>query len=104
MSDFQAYHGLAGQTNPDYAQQQSQQPPNARPPMAPHPQGAAYGNQPAPYPPSDQGYYNQAPQQDGSRGLASQMGSMTIGGDGSGTVRKKKDRHAYHNIQSAGSS
>ena len=29
-------------------------------------------------------------------------GSMTIGGDGSGTVRKKKDRHAYHNIQSSG--
>jgi protein transport protein SEC24 len=93
MSDFQGYHGI-GQTNPDYRQQQGQQPPNTQP-MAARPQdqqGAPYGNQ-----------YGQAPQ-DGSHNLASQMGSMAIGGDGSGTVRKKKDRHAYHDIQSAGSS
>jgi protein transport protein SEC24 len=56
------------------------------------------------------GYYGgqqSPPQQEGMGGLAQQMGGMALGGaaDGSGTVRKKKrDRHAHHEIQNTGSS
>ena len=57
--------------------------------------------------PHEQGYF--PPQgQPGAvdAGLASQMGQMGFGGDGTGPGRpsKKKDRHAYHNLEQHGGS
>jgi protein transport protein SEC24 len=47
----------------------------------------------------------QPPNPAGVQQLNSQMENMTVGGDGAGTVRKKKrDRHAHHEIQSSGTS
>lgn len=53
----------------------------------------------------DQGYFSQQGQaqtddQGAAEGLSSQMGGMGLGGDGAAASRpnKKKNRHAYHNI------
>lgn len=54
-----------------------------------------------------QGYFPQGQSGDGQMGgLASQMGNMAIGGDiGSGSrPNKKKNRHAYHNLDQPGGS
>lgn len=100
MSDYNTYHNLGNQPNPNFNQQQ--QPgsgdQNFRPPVAPPPGDYQHGGAPygIPTPP--------IPQQGDVQGLSSQMGGMVIGGDGSGTVKKKRDRHAYHEIKSTGSS
>ena len=109
--------------------------PEFRPPIAPAPTGyqpsaSPYahhtpGSQQAQYeamqqggfsstngPSQEQGYFpaqGQRSPQDNSAigGLASQMGSMGLGNEGTGAARpnKKKNRHAYHNLeQPAGSS
>ncbi|KAF2664471.1 Sec23/Sec24 family protein [Microthyrium microscopicum] len=122
MADYNMYHSMGG-NQPGQNPQQQQPPQNFRPPVAPGPAGyqqsGTPGNPPVQggtpygaYQQQDQGYFQQGPQapqatptpQDGMGGLAQQMGGMAIGGDGSGTVRKKRDRHAHHVIQSAGSS
>jgi protein transport protein SEC24 len=125
MSDFSMYHALGDQQAHDpNKRQNSQAPLGFRPPVAPSPAGyqqvgSSYDNAPsAPYGSSqpdhqqssyqgqEQGYFaGQQPgvPQDGVGGLTQQMGGMAM--DGSGTVRKKKkDRHAHHEIQNTGSS
>jgi protein transport protein SEC24 len=131
MADYSMYHAL-GQgeafdpNDPNRTTQPA--PPQFSPPVAPNPfnQGA-YGAPPPPgpqyqgpappaqspgYGPPYQGQGQPAfspgplsPADDG--GLAAQMGGMTLGADsGYGTARrKKKDRHAYHQVDaSVGSS
>ncbi|KAK4203528.1 hypothetical protein QBC40DRAFT_274467 [Triangularia verruculosa] len=70
--------------------------------VPPPPQTPGYG----PPPTGEPGYFQgqQAPPDDG--GLAAQMGGMSLGPDaGHGTARrKKKDRHAYHQVEAVGSS
>ena len=68
--------------------------------LPPPPPGQMYGM------PQDQGFQGGQlpPSRDGT--LASQMAGMDLGAaDGQGTVRrKKKDRHAHHTVETAGSS
>ncbi|TID22058.1 M-phase inducer phosphatase [Venturia nashicola] len=126
MSDYSMYHALGDQqpaASPyDPNRNPGQGPPGQRPPVAPSPagyqqSGSAYATAP---PSAAYGAYQQSPYQqqqqepasyfppqqsgvapnDPSAGLAAQLGGMAIAGDGSGTVRKKKDRHAYHDISS----
>ena len=103
-------------------------PPQARPQIAPTPPGYQQGGSPYPQntPTFQQHQYGQAPQnisqfhgtpgqdqgyfplqsqaatedQGAMGGLTSQMGGMGLGGDGAAASRpiKKKNRHAYHNI------
>ncbi|KAF2457647.1 Sec23/Sec24 family protein [Lineolata rhizophorae] len=126
MSDFSAYHSL-GQPTGDPNDQRRQQPaaPQFRPPVAPGPAGyqqsgspymtspaqvgtPGYGSQP-----QSPGYFGQPgfqqspqPGQADVGGLASQMGGMGLGVETPGAARghKKKDRHAYHNLEPQGSS
>lgn len=95
-------------------------PPQFQPSVAPNPYQPAAAQQPyygmpspagVPQPPQPPGYGSPQPQagyfqgqqppapDDG--GLAAQMGGMTLGADSHhGTARrKKKDRHAYHNVE-----
>jgi protein transport protein SEC24 len=131
MADYSMYHALGQGENldPNDPNRTTQPaPPQFQPPVAPNPyQQQAAGQQPyygapspaaAPMPPQapgygqpqpQPGYYQgqeqQPPADDG--GLAAQMGGMSLGPDtAQGTVRKKKkDRHAYHNVEApAGSS
>jgi len=134
MADHAAYHSIGDQEDPANPQSRIQPAaPQFRPPIAPTPtgyyQGSSYGAPTpqgqqqggiasSPYqgqaaPTQEQGYFPQPArspglQYDGAMGgLSSQMGSMGLGADGSGTVRagKKKHRHAYHNLEApAGSS
>ncbi|KAF2436177.1 Sec23/Sec24 family protein [Tothia fuscella] len=115
-------------------QQPQQQSGNSqfRPPIAPSPSGyqqtgspyapqnpyasanteagaqAGYQQTPPPSAMQDQGYFPPAgghtpvQGQDGMNNLSAQMGGMGL--DGSGTVRKKRNRHAHHEIASQGSS
>ncbi|KAL2117493.1 hypothetical protein VTJ04DRAFT_7153 [Mycothermus thermophilus] len=117
MADYSMYHALGqGEVlDPNDPRRTTQPaPPQFNPPVAPNPyQPAAqqpyYGAPPpgpSPPPPTP-GYGPPQPADDG--GLAAQMGAMSLGPDAShpaGTVRKKKkDRHAYHNVEApAGSS
>ncbi|KAF2088514.1 hypothetical protein K490DRAFT_64564 [Saccharata proteae CBS 121410] len=130
MSDFTMYHAL-GANSPSANGQQQPAAPQFRPSVAPSPagyqqQGSSYGNAaPNQYtntpqsagagygtPAQEQGYFPpQASPQPGApgdmAGLTSQMGGMGLGVDttGHGRPHKKKDRHAYHQIeQPAGSS
>ena len=87
----------------------SQQSPTTRAPQYGSPQPPYYHSQGTPS--QEQGYFPQAgygtQQSDGQMaGLASQMGSMGIGHDGTGPGRtnKKKHRHAYHNLEQPGGS
>lgn len=62
-----------------------------------------------PSPQPAQGYFPAlTPQPDDGGGLAGQMGGMSLGGDGQYAAaagkKKKKDRHAYHTVEAAGSS
>jgi protein transport protein SEC24 len=128
MADYAMYHAMGDQQPASQGEPQQQQGQPAvqqfRPPIAPGPSGyqqsgSAYGNAPPnPYgntqagyqqtPPAaqDPGYFppqgTPVPAQDGMGTLSAQMGGMGL--DGSGTVRKKRDRHAYHEIASQGSS
>lgn len=98
------YHSLGGQYNPNSSQQRQPQPgdPDFRPPIAPGQGGYQQGG--LPYDATGIPGQPPHPQQGGVQDLTSQMGGMAIAGDGSGTVRKKRDRHAYHEIKSSGSS
>lgn len=123
MSDYQLYHSL-GQggpnddpNNPNRAFQPAH--PQFQPQVAPSPyqqsganynapeQTPQYSSQmgpPSPYgAPQGQGYFpDQAAQaQDG--GLAAQMGGLGLG-EVATHGKKKKDRHAYHNVEPTGSS
>lgn len=127
MADYSMYHALGDQLAHDPNQRHNTQQPdgqNFRPPVAPGPAGyqqagsqygqipqQQYGTSPqpgyqqSPYQGQEQGQYGG--QQYGAQadmgGLAQQMGGMSV--DGAGTVRKKKrDRHAHHEIQNTGSS
>src|ERR1700753_3988191 len=104
MSDHQMYHSLGGQYNPNSSQQRQPQPgdPDFRPPIAPGQGGYPQGG--LPYDATGIPGQPPHPQQGGVQDVTSQMGGMAIAGDGSGTVRKKRDRHAYHEIKSSGSS
>jgi protein transport protein SEC24 len=113
MSDHQSYHTLGGQYDQDPNRRYPQ--PGEFPPVASGPPGynqpgAPYGSQiPGTPPVSYQANPGAIPppgaSQDANYGLAAQMGGMAISGDGSGTVKKKRDRHAYHTLQTgAGSS
>jgi protein transport protein SEC24 len=131
MADYSMYHALGQGENldPNDPNRTTQPaPPQFQPPVAPNPnqqqaagqqpyygapspaaapmsaQAPGYG-QPQPQPGYYQGQEQQPPADDG--GLAAQMGGMSLGPDtAQGTVRKKKkDRHAYHNVEApAGSS
>lgn len=122
MSDFGMYHALGtpgtpqeGQTRIEPAAQKF------RPSVAPSPggyqqTGSSYGQAPPNHygaPPSqEQGYFPQQPTPDATSpqpdvgGITQQMGGMGFGGDAAGHApgRKKKDRHAYHNIEGPGGS
>jgi protein transport protein SEC24 len=76
---------------------------SSQPPYGNTPQ---YGGSPQPPYQQDPGYFQQpgAAPQDGVAGLTGQMGGMGLGQDAHGTHKKKKDRHAYHDITSAGGS
>lgn len=125
MADYTQYHALGhGEIlDPNDPHRTSQPAPQQfQPPIAPSPYqqqagyGAPqYGGQQAPMggPPTP-GYGYGAPQEQGFSGgqappnqdgtLAAQLGGMNLG-DGHSTVkRKKKDRHAYHTVEAAGSS
>ena len=111
MSDFQMYHALGQQIpNPGAVppQNQSSQSPNS---AMPHATGYVQGgydaqeSQPGnqPYP----SHYSQATgqsatqYQNGSSNLVSQMASTTISDQPYGRSQRKKDRHAYHNLESS---
>lgn len=131
MSDFSTYHHLGqGEQDPSNPNRSTQPaPPQFSPPIAgqPYQQGAPYGAPPAPgqqyyggQPPmpgsaqpqgspygAPQGQpYAQSPGFQSQENLAAQMGGMSLGpGDGHNTLRKKKkDRHAYHQVEATGSS
>ncbi|KAK7533311.1 uncharacterized protein J3D65DRAFT_635077 [Phyllosticta citribraziliensis] len=130
MSDFSMYHALGAQAAASNGAQQPQQPAaqKPRPPVAPSPGGyqqtGSYAGTPAnqyasPQPPSagygtpqqEQSYFPQQPGfengQAGVEGLTQQMGAVGLGVDTQGHAParpKKKDRHAYHQIESTGSS
>ncbi|GJD00125.1 sec23/sec24 trunk domain-containing protein [Colletotrichum higginsianum] len=126
MSDFSMYHQLGqGEQDPSNPNRSTQPaPPQFSPPIAgqQYQQGAAYGSPPTPgqqqyyggqpgsVPPQGQPYgapgqeYAQSPGFQSQDSLAAQMGGMSLG-DGQGTARrKKKDRHAYHQVEATGSS
>jgi protein transport protein SEC24 len=127
MADYSMYHALGQGENidPNDPNRTTQPaPPQFQPPVAPNPYQQGPGQQPyygapspaaAPMPPQAPGYgapqsgayyQGQQPSPDDG-GLAAQMGGMNLGADAAhGTVRKKKkDRHAYHNVEApAGSS
>ncbi|KAF2147531.1 uncharacterized protein K452DRAFT_218102 [Aplosporella prunicola CBS 121167] len=128
MSDFSMYHALGdhapNRSNPNTSQQQQFRPPVAPSPGGYQQTGPAYGQAPpntygTPQqgavgygtPQQDQGYFPpNAGAQGDVAGLTSQMGGMGLGVDTAGQPvaqaphRKKKDRHAYHQIETAGSS
>ncbi|KAK0649451.1 hypothetical protein B0T16DRAFT_410109 [Cercophora newfieldiana] len=120
MANYSMYHALGQGENldPNDPNRTTQPaPPQFSPPVAPNPfnQGA-YGappppgqQYPGPAPPAQSPGYaplyqgqSQPPFSPGTDdgGLAAQMGGMTLGADsGYGTARrKKKDRHAYHQV------
>ncbi|KAF2402234.1 hypothetical protein EJ06DRAFT_547612 [Trichodelitschia bisporula] len=114
MSDYQMYHSLGGE--PEENQRLTPAAPGFRPPVAPPPSGyhQSGSNLPppgppyatSPYPPQDaqqSGYFPSQPPQGNTQGLERQMSNMALGD--TGAVRhKKRDRHAYHELQSTGSS
>ncbi|KAF2729006.1 Sec23/Sec24 family protein-like protein [Polyplosphaeria fusca] len=126
MSDFSMYHALGeGTPNPNSSNKQNEL--NPRPPIAAGPAGyqqagsPAFGNTPQQYlhspnqntpPVQDPGYF--PPQQSPSvyqnehdiNNLTNQMGTVGLGVDSASQPRphKKKDRHAYHNIEGPGGS
>jgi protein transport protein SEC24 len=121
MADYQMYHALGDEHSQGNAPpNQQQQPPGNqyRPQVAPSPggyqqQGGGFipAQQPAPGYQQDPSYFQQgqpgapAPPPQDPTGLAQQIGGMAIGTPTpTGTVRKKKDRHAYHNLQSGSGS
>lgn len=121
------YHALGqGQATPNPSQRKDE-PSQFRPPVAASPAGyqqsgspafspssAQYGapsGQGGPLPPASPGYF--PPQQSplyqtdpAMNNLTSQMGGVGLGVDGGAQPRphKKKDRHAYHNIEGPGGS
>lgn len=125
MSDYQLYHALgqggpnddpsnpnpSGQPVPSQFQQPGAPAPyqQAGAMYNPNPQGQPqqYGNpqmgQAGPYQGQQDQGYGANPAQDA--GLASQMGGLGLGEVASHGRKKKKDRHAYHNVEApAGSS
>lgn len=123
------YHSLGGPSPGANGQQQQQQPQQNqnRPPVAPSPRGyqqsgSPYINAPpnqygtphqpqAGTPQSDHGYFpaQPSPGQADMSGLTQQVGGMGLGVDTTGQAQvarphKKKDRHAYHQLDAAGSS
>ncbi|KAF2653004.1 hypothetical protein K491DRAFT_695058 [Lophiostoma macrostomum CBS 122681] len=124
MADFGMYHSLGQDAaNPNGSQQQGNQPNKFRPPVAPSPSGyqqsgsAAFGQTPNQYmgtpmqntpPVQDQSYFppQQSPQyQQDVSSMTSQMGAVGLGVEQHAQPRhKKKDRHAYHNIEGPGGS
>ncbi|KAK4218345.1 hypothetical protein QBC37DRAFT_412306 [Rhypophila decipiens] len=127
MADYTMYHALGQGENidPNDPRRTTQPaPPQFQPPVAPNPyQPAGYGGPLSPGQQQQQFYGTpspgygppqgqptpmspMSPMDDG--GLAAQMGGMTLGAEPAshGTARrKKKDRHAYHNLDApAGSS
>ncbi|KAM5365908.1 hypothetical protein ACJZ2D_010741 [Fusarium nematophilum] len=88
--------GYGGAPQQYYGGQQAPPPMTGSPAPAP---GYGYGPPQAQGPPGDQA----PPSQDAT--LAAQLGGMNLG-DGHHSVarRKKKDRHAYHTVEAAGSS
>ncbi|OAG03513.1 Sec23/Sec24 family protein-like protein [Paraphaeosphaeria sporulosa] len=119
MSEFTMYHAL-GQGSPNPNGPPRKEEPKFRPPVAAGPTGyqqtgsPAYGQTPSQYvgtpnqvptPGQQQGYFppqDLPPRQAGQSvdTLAQQVGGMGLGAEQTGTVRhKKKDRHAYHNIE-----
>ncbi|KAI0015774.1 hypothetical protein F4780DRAFT_762471 [Xylariomycetidae sp. FL0641] len=115
MADHSMYHSLGQgeQFDPNDPNRTTQPaPPQFQPPVAqqPYQQGAPYGS-PAPQaqqyygsPPPAQPYGGQPPPPGDGNALAAQMAGMAL--DGQQTARKKKkDRHAFHNVEApAGSS
>ncbi|TDZ54575.1 Uncharacterized protein CTRI78_v006216 [Colletotrichum trifolii] len=130
MSDFNVYHQLGqGEQDPSNPNRSTQPaPPQFSPPIAgqqyqqgaygaPPPSGQQYyGGQPSlpgsappqasPYGAPQAQPYAQSPGFQSQESLATQMGGMSLGpGDGHNTIRKKKkDRHAYHQVEATGSS
>lgn len=124
MADYSMYHALGQgeQLDPNNPNQTTQPaPPQFNPPVAqqPYQQGAPYGA-PAQHP--QQPYYGApapgpmgqaplqpqqplgygAPQQPGApqdEALAAQMSGMALGTGVQSVRKKKKDRHAYHNVE-----
>ncbi|KAJ9648738.1 COPII coat Sec23p-Sfb3p heterodimer component [Coniosporium tulheliwenetii] len=130
MSDWAMYHALGAPSANEDERQMQPAAPQFRPQVAPGPggyqqTGSSYGHAaPQGYgqtpqqgrgiPAREQSYFppQPSPQPQGQgrsdmTGLATQMGGMGLGPDSAGHARghKKRDRHAYHNLESpAGSS
>ena len=113
MSDFQMYHALGQQMpNPETvpSPNQSSQNSNSAIPHAAgyvqggyNAQGSQQGNQP--YPPDHSQVTGQSAKQHqmDSTNLVSQMASATLSDQSLGKSQRKKDRHAYHNLESSSS-
>lgn len=94
-----------------YQQQQQQFPPQGTPLGTP--QGQQYYGTPSPMPPGGPsplqqtgGYFQGQPQAD-PNDVAAQMAGMSLGAEGGAAgagKKKKKDRHAYHQVEATGSS
>ncbi|KAI9894129.1 MAG: COPII coat Sec23p-Sfb3p heterodimer component [Vezdaea aestivalis] len=113
MSDFALYHGLSGRNEEEKSQQVA--PPQFNPQIAPSPGGYQQGIAPLPgghQPGTTPFSPNNAPQQQGyfppnvdnnMAGMTQQMGAINVG-EAVGTPgvaggkSKKKNRHAYHNL------
>lgn len=115
MADFGAYYASgAGQVHPNQIPQQNDpraqsNPSQFRPPVAPSPAGyQQHGNQPVGQQPlqnmQHQQYMGQIPSQttsqDNVNGLTAQMAGMDMSGTASTRSHRRKERHAYHEIQS----
>ncbi|ROW09894.1 hypothetical protein VPNG_06259 [Cytospora leucostoma] len=129
--DHSVYHSLGTvQQDPNDPNNRSTQPPpnQFQPQVAPNPyqqqqqqqflppgtpQGQQYYGTPSPLPPGGpsplaptEGYFPGQPQQD-PNDIAAQMSGMSLGADGvhaGAGKKKKKDRHAYHQVEATGSS
>jgi protein transport protein SEC24 len=106
MADYSMYHALGQgeQIDPNDPNRNTQPaPPQFVPPVAQQQHYGAGG----PSPPGPQAYGAPQPQQQpgGSTDLAAQMAGMNIADPQHTARRKKKDRHAFHNVEApAGSS
>ncbi|KAK4124636.1 hypothetical protein N657DRAFT_680581 [Parathielavia appendiculata] len=102
MADYSMYHALGQGENldPNDPNRTSQPaPPQFHPPVAPNPY--QYGS------PQPGAYYQGQPPTPEDAGLAAQMGGMSLGAEAAHSTgrKKKKDRHAFHQVGApAGSS
>ena len=126
MSDFSAYHALGQDLDDPNRPSQSHDASQFRAPVAPSPGGYHQAGSPAfaqarnqfagtpaanPSPQQGAGYFppQQSPtvaSESGMQNLTAQMGAVGLGVEQAAPTRapRKKDRHAYHNVEGPGAS